>query len=132
MAHGDHEAAPDEEVRFPERDAALHKLGGPADHEQAVTVAFELGSLVRGLGVLDGERVKLEDALKDWARTRGPIPTSAGKAWGPSTRRQSTFKKDLAIALLRQLGATEEQIAALTYQSEIATFTERRTAKAAS
>jgi hypothetical protein len=70
----------------------------------------------------------VEDALKDWARTHGPIPTSPGKGWGPSTRRQSTFKKDLAIALLKQLGATEEQIAALTYQSEIATFTERKRA----
>jgi PD-(D/E)XK nuclease superfamily len=70
----------------------------------------------------------VEDALKDYARQHGPIPTSPGKAWGPSTRKQSTFKRDLALALLRQLGATEEQVAALTYSSEIPTFTEKKRA----
>ncbi len=68
----------------------------------------------------------VEDALKDWARTHGPIPTSGGKEWGPSTRKQSTFKKELALALLKQFGATEEQIAALTYESVIPTFSEKK------
>lgn len=66
------------------------------------------------------------DGLREWAKSHGPIPTSHGKEWGPGVRNMPRFDSALALALLKQLGATEEQIAALTKVKQEPTFSERK------
>ena len=65
-------------------------------------------------------------ALQAYAVAHGDIPTTDGKAWGKGTRKDRRFNKDLAIALLKQLGATDAQIAALNKEQVVDTYSERK------
>ena len=56
----------------------------------------------------------VKGALEERATTQGGITTRPGYVWREGTRSMPRFDRPLAEALLGQLGATSEQIAALT------------------
>ncbi len=60
MPDADDIASADEQMRFAERNAAVQQLRRARDDEKRVAILFELGSLVRVLGVLDREIVQVE------------------------------------------------------------------------
>jgi hypothetical protein len=60
---------------------------------------------------------RVADGLKTLQRNVGPLPVSPGKVWRPIMVKQTRFDRDAALALMRELGASEERIAALTVQA---------------
>lgn len=52
----------------------------------------------------------IREALKKWSDEHGDIPTGPGSVWGPVPCGRSSFSADKAKALMRLLGASEEQI----------------------
>jgi hypothetical protein len=68
----------------------------------------------------------MRDALKEYVRKNGPIPTSPGKEWGEGSAKDSTFNKQGALALLRDAGTSAELIDALTQSSSHPVFRERK------
>ena len=73
MADGDDVAAPDEEVRLAEGDAAVDELRGPRHDEERLAVLLELRALMRLLGVLDRHLVQVELLLHAAQKLRGGL-----------------------------------------------------------
>jgi hypothetical protein len=64
-------AAPDEEVRLAEGDAAVHELRGSRDDEERLAILLEFWTLMRLLGVLDRHLMQIElplDAAQELGR----------------------------------------------------------------
>ena len=91
VAHRDHVAESDEEVRFAERDPVLDHLRGARDHEQRLAVLLQLGPLVGVAGILDGELVQAEKPLQAAEERVGrfeqPDPDHMARASEPLRRR---------------------------------------------
>ena len=60
MPDADDIARADKQMGFAERNAAVQQLRRARDDEKRVAILFELGSLVRVLGVLDRQIVQVE------------------------------------------------------------------------
>ncbi len=90
VAHGHDVAAADEDVRLAESDAAVEKLRGARDDEDAVAVELDLRMVVRLAGVLDGEVVQAElglDAIEELVgRLMQPDPDHVARLRGPLVR----------------------------------------------
>jgi len=67
----------------------------------------------------------MRDALKSWATEHSGIPSSPGKVWGPVDGDRKNFSREKAEALLRLLGATDEQIASCTTTATVTQFREK-------
>ena len=74
----------------------------------------------------DAYTENVRKALQAYAVSHGDIPTTEGKAWGKGTRKDRRFNKSLALVLLKQLGATDAQIAALDKEQIVDTYSERK------
>jgi hypothetical protein len=96
----------------------------PAQTALAKNMVGELADLAKGVYDLDDEGAaaayakaknaeRLLDAVLLATKTRAgmkPIPLGNGLAYGTTTSKRSSFDKSKALLLLRQLGATQQQL----------------------
>ena len=88
MAHRHHIAAADEDVGFPEVDAAFDELRGARHDKKSVAILLDLGALMRLAGILDGQIMEPELGLHPRqqfeARFEEPDPHRVTGAFRPT------------------------------------------------